>query len=214
MNNPDSRVVIVADGSFPYHEIPLGYIRKARSIICCDGSTRNLIDAGFIPDAIVGDMDSLSPELAGLYADRLFKTEEQETNDLTKSVKWCADKGYDNLVITGATGKREDHTIGNVSLLAEYATYVKVIMVTDTGYFIPLDRSAELASFVGQQISIFSIDCDTEITSHNLKYQLFKTRLSNWWQATLNESLDDSFSINFDKGRLIVYLKFRDHFAP
>ncbi len=55
----ESYTVIVADGTFPQHEIPLGYLRNAKRIICCDGSARNLILAGMQPDAIVGDMDSL-----------------------------------------------------------------------------------------------------------------------------------------------------------
>ena len=76
--------------------------------------------AGFIPDAIVGDMDSLNESIAGRFHDRIFKDKDQDTNDLTKAVAWCSERGYRDLVILGATGKREDHTIGNISLLAEY----------------------------------------------------------------------------------------------
>ena len=209
MNNPNSRTVIVADGSFPTHEIPLGYIKNAERLICCDGSTANLVDAGFTPDAIVGDLDSLDEELAFRFADRIFMSEEQETNDLTKAVIWCRERGFNDLVITGATGKREDHTIGNISLLAEYIADVQVIMVTDTGYFIPLKESTLISSFRGQQVSVFQIDCDTEINSYRLKYPLRNTRITNWWQATLNESLEDNFRIEFNTGRVIVYLKFK-----
>ena len=209
MNNPESRTVIVADGSFPTHEIPLGYIKNAERIICCDGSTASLVDAGFTPDAIVGDLDSLDEELALRFADRIFLSEEQETNDLTKTVMWCRERGFNDLVITGATGKREDHTIGNISLLAEYIVDVQVIMVTDTGYFIPLKESTLIPSFTGQQVSVFPLDCETEITSYRLKYPLRNTRITHWWQATLNESLEDNFRIEFNTGRVIVYLKFK-----
>jgi len=210
MNNTDSRIVIVADGSFPTHEIPLRYIKNAHRIICCDGSTMTVLNAGFMPDAIVGDMDSIDEEIAFKFADRIYTIDEQQTNDLTKSVRWCIEKGYDDLVITGATGKREDHTIGNISLLAEYSSLVKVILVTDTGFFIPVNQSTEFPSFAGQQISVFSIDCETEITSSGLKYPLSRTRLTNWWQATLNESTGCNFKLDFERGRVIVYLKFKD----
>ena len=209
MNNPDSRTVIVADGSFPTHEIPLGYLKNAERIICCDGSAASLVDAGFTPNAIVGDLDSIDEELALRYADRIFISEEQEMNDLTKAVMWCRGRGFNDLVITGATGNREDHTIGNISLLAEYIADVQVIMVTDTGYFLPLKESTLIPSFTGQQVSVFSIDCETEITSYRLKYPLRNARITNWWQATLNESLEDNFRIEFNTGRVIVYLKFK-----
>lgn len=128
---------------------------------------------------------------------------------LQKTVTWCINKGYNDLVILGATGKREDHTIGNISLLAEYIRIARVMMVTDTGYFVPVDRSITLQSFPGQQISLFSIDINTEITSSGLKYPLKKFRISNWWQATLNEAVGESFNLEFTNGRLIVYFKFR-----
>jgi thiamine pyrophosphokinase len=203
------KTVIVADGTFPTHEIPLGYIRNAERIICCDGSAGNLVLSGSEPAAIVGDMDSISEELANRFADRIFVDKGQETNDLTKAVAWCKGNGYTDIVIVGATGKREDHTIGNISLLAEYIKVINVIMVTDTGIFIPLTKNAEISSFPGQQVSIFSIDPETEITSEGLRFPLNKTKLKNWWCATLNEASGEAFSIEFNNGRVIIYLKFR-----
>jgi len=199
--------VIVADGTFPQHEIPLGYLKNAKKIVCCDGSTQNLLLYGMQPDAIVGDLDSLSDELANRFSDRIFLDENQETNDLTKAVMWCIEMRYRDIVIVGGTGKREDHTIGNISLLADYIGNINVIMVTDTGIFRPLLKSSEILSFPGQQVSVFSIDPETEVTSYGLKYPLSQTKLTNWWFATLNESLGESFSLDFS-GRLIVYLKF------
>ena len=205
-----SYTVIVADGTFPEHEIPLGYLRNAKRIVCCDGSSQNLVNAGFEPDAIVGDMDSLNSMLAIRFAERIFRDESQETNDLTKAVSWCSERGYNEIIIVGATGKREDHTIGNISLLAEYAKNMNVIMGTDTGILIPLLRSAELVSFPGQQVSIFSIDTETEVTSHGLKYPLKGTMIKNWWVATLNEATGERFSLEFTSGRIIVYLKYEE----
>jgi thiamine pyrophosphokinase len=208
MNNMSSKTVIVADGTFPTNEIPLGYLKNADRIICCDGSVENLLKAGYVPDTIVGDMDSLSEELINRFADRIFCDESQDTNDLTKAVSWCSERGYRNITIVGGTGKREDHTIGNISLLAEYIRDVKVIMVTDTGILMPFLHGSKVASYAGQQVSIFSIDPETEVSSHGLRYPLNRKKIQNWWVATLNEALGDSFTLDFRNGRVIVYLKF------
>ena len=84
-----SNTIILADGKFPEHEIPLSYLRNAERIICCDGSVKNLINAGYLPDFIVGDMDSINNELADKFRDRIFSDDSQDTNDLTKAVEWC-----------------------------------------------------------------------------------------------------------------------------
>ena len=202
--------IIVADGTFPEHDIPLRYIRDAGRIICCDGSAENLLKSGFLPEAIVGDMDSLSAETADKYRDLIFRDDSQDTNDLTKAVSWCKDRGYNDIVIIGGTGKREDHTIGNISLLVEYAVDVNVMMVTDTGILLPLLKNTEISSFPGQQISIFAIDPEMEISSEGLRYPLKNRHVGNWWEATLNEAKGDSFRLDFAHGRVIVYMIFKE----
>ena len=157
----------------------------------------------------MGDLDSIDHEIARKYSGRLFRDPDQETNDLTKAVRWCINKRYKDIVIVGATGKREDHTIGNISLLAEYAREVSVVMVSDTGIFTPILESKSLSSFAGQQVSLFSVNPETEISSSGLKYELSRLKLMNWWRGTLNEATGDSFEIRFDEGAVIVYQKFR-----
>ncbi len=210
-NQINPYTVIVADGTFPRHEIPLEYLKSAERIVCCDGSAENLIKAGYIPDAIVGDMDSLDQSIAGRFHDRIFRDTDQETNDLTKAVGWCKERGYNELVIIGATGKREDHTIGNISLLTEYITDMNVKMITDTGILMAITESTSIRSFPRQQVSIFSIDPDTEISSQGLRYTLDKKKIVNWWVATLNETIGESFRLEFSYGKVIVYMLFDEH---
>jgi thiamine pyrophosphokinase len=71
-------------------------------------------------------------------------------------------------------------------------------------------KNSVIKCFPGQQVSIFSINPETEVTSKGLKYQLDKLKLQNWWRATLNEAEADSFELGFRGGPLIVFLKFGD----
>lgn len=205
-----TETVILADGSFPRHDIPLGFLRNASRIVCCDGAAEALLDFGLEPFAIVGDCDSLSPRIINKYKDKIFRDKEQETNDLTKSVTWCSERGYNDIIILGATGKREDHTLGNISLLVEYARKLNVIMVTDTGMFHPVLKGSRFKSFRGQQVSVFSTDPTTEITSCGLLYPLTRRKLRNWWEATLNEATGDFIKLDFTAGQVIVFQSFDD----
>lgn len=199
--------VIVADGIFPSHSVPLEYLAGTSRIICCDGAAMNLDEAGFLPFAIVGDMDSIDASLALRFSDRLFPNSDQETNDLTKAVRWAVGEGLKKLVILGATGKREDHTIANISLLAEYALIADVTMVTDTGVFTPVLCTRSFESFPGQQVSVFSLTPGTAIASEGLRFPLSGTKLHNWWCGSLNEASGTEFKLVFEGGRLIVFRK-------
>lgn len=208
LNSSYPETAIIANGKFPDHPFPLGYLLKAKRVICCDGAADSLIDFGLVPFAIVGDCDSVNKKVAEKYQDRLYIDNDQETNDLTKAIKWCSGRGYNDIVILGASGKREDHTLGNISLLVEYAAYTSVRMVTDAGIFFPILESSQIETQKGQQVSVFSIDPDNEITSTGLKYKLDHRKLSNWWAATLNEATENKITLEFINGKVLVYLKF------
>lgn len=200
-------VVILANGRFPKSGLPLGYLDNSERIVCCDGSVLKLLDYGLEPWAIVGDLDSVTERIKEKFNDRLFHSDDQDTNDLTKAVRFCIKKGITNIVILGATGLREDHTLGNISLLADYADSISVKMITDYGVFIPVKAGAVISSWPGQQVSIFTMDKEMLISSTGLKYPLEKTEFQNWWMGTLNECKGDSFSLSFDHGRVLAFLE-------
>jgi thiamine pyrophosphokinase len=202
------KVVILANGKFPESDIPLGYLGNADKIICCDGAVENLVACGLEPDAIVGDMDSISEELKSRYSNILFPDSDENSNDLTKAVKYSIGIGCTDIVILGASGYREDHMLGNISLIADYSEYIAVRMVTDRGIFLPANSEEKIKSFPGQQVSVFSFGNACRLTSVNLKYPLDNLLLDRLWTGTLNECTDDFFSLQFGDGSIVVFLVF------
>ena len=112
--------VILANGEYPTHVLPLKILEEAKFVVCCDGAANEYILRGHTPDIIIGDGDSLSPENKTRFSDIIHHIADQETNDQTKAVHFLQEKGYQRIAIVGATGKREDHTLGNISLLLDY----------------------------------------------------------------------------------------------
>ncbi len=200
--------VILADGSFPKSERVLEYIDKASAIICCDGATLKLLNYGKTPTCIVGDMDSLPKEYQEKYQDIIISSEDQETNDLTKGVFRALEMGLKEAVIIGGTGRREDHTIGNIGLLVEHSQRLRLQMLSDSGVFTPIRESTIFLAEKGQQVSIFGVIGQVYVTYSGLKYPLNNALLNGWWQGTLNEVLDKEFTVEFDEGGVVVFKVF------
>jgi thiamine pyrophosphokinase len=201
-----SSCVILANGMFPTHPAPLDVLQHADTVVCCDGAVSKSIQFGQEPDFIVGDMDSLSPLLKERFADRLFPSPDQETNDLTKAVTFCRERGAERITILGASGLREDHLLGNVSLLADYTPcFASVDMMTDYGIFTVMTESGTLKCHKGQQISIFALNPEAHLSAEGLKYPIHDRTLSSWWQGTLNEALGENFSLRFSQGKWIIF---------
>ena len=198
--------VILGDGDFPSHPVGLGILRNAKFLCCCDGAGKKAIERGIHPDAIVGDGDSLDEEFKKQHADIIHMVSEQEYNDLTKNTRYCISKGFRRIAYLGCTGKREDHTLGNISLMSFYHKQFGItpVMITDYGFFTPAEGENTFKSFAGQQVSIFNIDSDS-LTSEGLKWDAYPYK--QWWQGTLNEALSDKFTIKAD-GQYIIYQTF------
>jgi thiamine pyrophosphokinase len=202
------KTVILANGQYPSHAVPVRYLEEADLIVCCDGAAEKLVAHGMEPGIITGDLDSVSPELKRKYKSILVTDADQETNDLTKAVRWCVSHGVNEVAILGATGLREDHTLGNIALLADYNREIKAIMFTDTGSFRVFNGTVTIDSFPGQQVSLFSLDPGLAVTSTGLRYPLQNLKLTSWWRGTLNEAISDNFTLFFEGGYLIVFMKY------
>lgn len=201
----DFHNVILAAGSYPTAKEPLEILDNARYIVCCDGAADNYIATGRVPDAIVGDGDSISAINREKYAHILHCISEQESNDQTKAVRFLLGQGKRNIAIVGATGKREDHTIGNISLLIEYMRAgADVRSYTDHGVFIPCSGTTTHPCRMGQQVSIFSITA-SRLSADGLLYPIYD--FTNWWQGTLNECTGDEFTINA-KGEYLLFINY------
>ncbi len=198
MSSNRPSIVILANGEFPSHETPLNKLKSAQSIICCDGAAEKLIQAGMEPTAIVGDMDSLPSKIQQKYSHIIFKNDCQESNDLTKAFNYALKLKPKTITILGATGKREDHSLGNISLLANYAaqTEIPVEMYTNTGLFQVIFEGGKFCSHIGKQISLFTLDSNLRIQSKGLKYPLDNVVFNSWWKATLNECEGDFYELN------------------
>ena len=197
--------VIVAGGEFPTAPHPLEILQSAPFVVCCDGAADNYIATGCVPDAIVGDGDSISAVNREKFAHLLHIMSEQETNDQTKAVRFLVEKGMRNIAIVGATGKREDHTIGNISLLIEYARMgCDVCSFTDYGVFIPCNGTTTHKCHKGQQVSIFSITAK-DLSADGLRYPIYD--FNNWWQGTLNECTGEKFTIKAN-GEYLLFINY------
>ncbi len=201
--------VILANGDYPAHASARDLLQKADFLISCDGATVTLVENNRIPDRIAGDFDSLPDELRQRFSDRLVYEAEQETNDLSKAFRCAMQymKAEDRLTILGATGKREDHTLGNISLLADFAEqHENIQMVTDSGVFFPLLRSGSFRTIPGQQISVFNpAGTSVKISGTGFKYPVKDLELRRWWTATLNTATGDVCTLEFSGGTLLVF---------
>ena len=180
---------------------------SAEGVVCCDGAIEKWLehDASARPLAIVGDLDSVSQELKERFASVLVHISEQDDNDQTKALRWVLENHPEvsEVVFLGATGLREDHTIGNLGHLMDYPRDFdlgdrKLSMVSDYGTAFVVTDSSDLHLGEGRRISLFAADNSLRITSEGLEWPLDQVVFDAWWKATLNRTSAPIVSLHFN----------------
>ncbi|MBQ8703197.1 MAG: thiamine diphosphokinase [Bacteroidales bacterium] len=208
-------IVILAAGDFPTHEEPLRALREADFVVCCDSAYGEWkVESGKRkeekPFVVIGDGDSLSESDKVSLGARWLQVDEQDYNDLHKAMAYATSQftvHNSQFTILGATGRREDHTLGNISYLVTFAEEhpgADIEMLTDYGRLRAMTGSRTYASFPYQQVSIVSMTPDLPFSAEGLKWPLDGFRARRWWQATLNEALGTEFSLRTE-GWLVVF---------
>ena len=210
-----SRVCIVCDGEFPSGEYPLYLLESADRVVCCDGALEKILQWGRRePDAVVGDMDTLPEALSRKYSHIIHKVDEQDYNDLVKAMRFVLATWPDTLQIDilGASGMREDHTIGNYGLLMDFPRIlplgdISVEMVSDYGTAFCVTDSCELHLGEGRRISLFSADNTLSLHSEGLEWPTDGVVFDAWWKATLNRTSAPVIKLSFSHpSRLLVII--------
>lgn len=201
--NPDERAtVIVANGEWDTRTLRVAAFSAAHIVVCDGAADRFLAEIPVAPDLVIGDCDSISSESAARLGERLCKVPSQEDNDLSKAFTACRERGWDaNMVVYGACGRREDHSLGNIFRALEAGARIK----TPYGTFTPVDDAMDFQTREGSAVSIFATDPETQMESTGLVWPLEGVKFENLYCATLNKTCAENFTVKTNR-RVYVYV--------
>ncbi len=113
----DGPVLLVGGGDCPENVLKAALSGVDR-VVAADGGALPLLSLGRKPDAVIGDMDSLPPEVqAALPPGSLHRIDEQDSTDFDKALRHISAPlvlGY------GFLGKRLDHQLAAMTVLAAH----------------------------------------------------------------------------------------------
>lgn len=215
-----TEAVIVSGGNIQ-KDFALDFLRKNKNkdyyMIAADRGLEFFMETGLVPDAAVGDFDSLSPE--GLaYLESLENTEicrlqpEKDDSDTQHTVNYAIEKGAEKILILGATGSRIDHLLANLELLLLGEKKGTEISLVDKNNYITLIKSGTVlqkAEQFGTYVSFFPLGGDvTGLTLTGFRYPLRRhcLKAEDCGLTVSNEITEDSAKVEFESGSLLMLM--------
>ena len=188
------------------------YLEYADVVICCDGGMHHTKALGVKPDYIVGDFDSVKPEILEEYrkqgiAIKQFPTHKDET-DMQLGMFLALELGATELVMIGGIGSRFDHTLANAHLLLYLLKRnVKGILVNEKNRVELIDKETVLYGKPGDLVSLVPLSVQVKgITLQDLEYPLINhdLKLDDTLLAVSNVMLKETAKVQIQEGYLFV----------
>ncbi|MDO5095277.1 MAG: thiamine diphosphokinase [Peptostreptococcaceae bacterium] len=181
-----------------------------QAIISVDGAANILLQADIMPDYLVGDFDSIKPEVLHRYEQkgtkRVTLIPEKDFTDTHIALDKAVELGYNRIDMAGAFGSRWDHSLGNLNLLY-YAFQQGVdlrLIACENEISIIGEGEHNFAKRENYYWSFLALFEDVNISIENMKYNLKDREVKRGESIGLsNEFLGDA-KIIIKKGSAII----------
>lgn len=206
------KAVLFAGAAITDYSFCEKYLQNADWIICCDGGMHHAKALGITPDYIVGDFDSVRPEVLEEYRNmgisiRQFPTHKNET-DMQLGMLLALELGATELVLIGGIGDRFDHTLANAHLLLYLLKKgVCGILVNEKNRVELIDKEVTLYGKAGDLVSTIPLSMQVEgVTLEGLEYPLvdYDLALDDKLVAVSNLMTGTEAKVKIRKGYLFV----------
>ena len=206
------KCIILANGQAPQRRL-LDYLfhQDYKKLFCADGGANSAVKLNVIPDYIIGDFDSIKPEVYDYFLDKckIIHDKKQNNTDVEKCLEYAIKKNFKGTVLLGATGDRLDHTFCNLGIVLKYFNRIKIEIIHQRSILSAYTGKIILNTIPDEVISLYGIDLKTRIKSSGLKYPLNNVTLPfGKKESTSNVAAGNKVHLQINGGIIFVIRNF------
>lgn len=177
-------------------------LERAPILICADGGADRALQMGFMPQAVIGDMDSITQTTRDrLSPDILFHIREQDSTDFEKSLQRIEARA---ILAHGFFGGRMDHALAACSVLLRYPEQACVLIgEEDLCFLSPLRFAIDLPART--PFSLFPMG-PVQGRSQGLFYPIEGLCMAPDGQIGTSNETTGPVQLEFDRRRMLILL--------
>jgi len=170
---PQTGPVTLVGGGEATPQLLTKVLRLAPVCVAADGGAHLALDAGVIPDAVMGDFDSLDARArSSLPPERVHHRPDQNSTDFEK----CLAAVEAPLIIgVGFLGKRMDHTLASHSALLKDRRPIILLSETELCFIAPAEIEIPLQA--GTPTALYPL-LEARLTTTGLRFPLTDARVA------------------------------------
>ena len=203
----DGRPLLVAGAPLNWTPRLAAMAAAAAPLLAADGGADHLARLGLRPAAVIGDLDSISPETrAWLGEESLIERPDQDRTDLDKALEYAFENlGVEDVTVIAALGGRVDHELGNLGLLARLAMGEQLVFEGADHRVLAISGEATLAAHPGETWSFWTFDPTVRVTVDGVRWPIENATIDAGGRPSIsNEAVDDLVRVRATGGAVVV----------
>ena len=209
-NSLESRpsALIVCNGQAPARELLLRHWSAVGLRVAADGGANTLAEMDLLPDVVVGDLDSLKPEVRErLPSEAVVRVPEQDTNDADKATRYCLEQGLTEVHLFGADGGRADQFLAILEVMLRHSRQARLVLWTSRERMEFVHRSWQDTLVPETVVSLLPVFGPVRgVTTSGLAYPLNGQDLVPGQppSGVSNQATDETVRITCESGALLL----------
>ena len=175
-------------------------------IIAADGGYDTLRALGITPDLILGDMDSVNADAAGI--ERLVFPVRKDETDSFLAYREGVRRGYSEFSLYGCVGGRDDHTFANYALLvyARERGHKMTLIGKSSDTFAMINESVTISGEPLSHLSVFAFGGDARgVSVRGAEYEADRVTLTpSFPLGVSNRFSGGEVRVSVENGKLLV----------
>ena len=176
-------------------------------LLAADGGANHLARIGLRPQAVIGDLDSVSPSTRAWLGEEPFvHRPDQDRTDLDKAVEYAfGEVGLDRLTVLAALGGRTDHDLANLGLLARLAAGERLVFLGSDYRILAVAGELSITAHPGETWSFWTYDPSVQATIEGVRWPVKDAPLDAGGRpSTSNQAVAETVRVRAVGGSVVV----------
>lgn len=185
-------------------------------MIAADGAANTLVQAGILPEFVIGDLDSITEStLTALQGvSELVHDHDQDTTDFEKALRFAERQMWKRLCIVGIHGGDFEHTLNNWSVLVRMGRDLHLTAYDRGRYAIPMYESFSYYALQDELLSLVP-QPQARITTSGLVWNITDDLLAlGHREGARNRAQEHHVTVEVHEGSLLFFCTARMPMAP
>lgn len=191
------------------------WAESADILLAADSGADRLLEAGFVPNIVVGDLDSISPEGLACGAE-VYGFEDQSCTDCDKLLHFASTRGLTPLTLAGIEGDRLDHVLGTIHSVVLSDIREEITLALRRGLSWVLGPGSHFVDVSAERnVSLIPLVQCRGVTTTGLQWPLEDATLEAGILSSIsNFSLQGGINVSLDSGLLMLVAEFYEEEFP